>query len=202
MNKKDDIVIQEKPEWVSWDMIHEVLWKAHQQNMAHGMTMRTVKLNGEELKERVGDGQCFVALDRDDHIVGTGSIKVYLSQVWFAKGLTAKLMLGAVLPEYQGRGIYRQLLQKRFDYAREKKASVILMDTAEHNLKMQKILKRYDFRYVSCFASKFSKHYSVVMAKWLSYCPYSKWYCQWRYFIQMLIIKLRYKVGGIKRFGI
>lgn len=197
----DNIQIIEKPDWVSWDEIHDLLSKAHQQNIANGMTMRTVNLSGAELKERVGGGCCYVALD-DNYLIGVGSIQISYVNKWFAKGMVAKLMLGAVLPNYQGRGVYKMLLQKRIDYAQANHVGVVVMDTAEHNIKMQNILLKNGFRYVSCFVPKYSKHYSVIMAKWLEECPYSKWYCKWKFWLQMTKMKLRYKPGSVKRFGL
>ena len=197
-----ELRIVEKPDWVSWDDIHILLFKAHQQNMAQGMVMRTVNLSGEELKERVGDGQCFVVLDPNNHLIATGATKMEVSNKWYAKERVAHLMLEAVLPEYQGCGVFIPLLQKQLDYAKIHQVNVVILDTAEHNKKMQSILLRKGFRYVSSFASQFSKHYSVVMAIWLDHCPYSKWYCKWRFWLQMTKLKLRYKPGKIKRFGI
>ena len=46
-----DISIIEKLEWVSWDEIHDVLWKAHERNRANGGLMSYPSLSGEELKK-------------------------------------------------------------------------------------------------------------------------------------------------------
>lgn len=200
--RDSSIQIIEKPDWVSWDVIHNVLWEAHQENITHGMTMRTVNMNGAELKERVGDGQCFVALNGDNKVVATGAVIIKRIKTWYCDGLVGKLMLGAVLPEAQGCGLYHKLLERRIEYSRSREAKIIVMDTAEHNQKMQDILKKDGFRYVSCFASRYSNHYSVVMAKWLTNCPYSQWYCSMMFGISMILLKLRYRTQGVKRFGI
>ena len=40
----DDIKVMPKPDWVSWDDIHELLMAAHKRNIEKGMTMK-IKLN-------------------------------------------------------------------------------------------------------------------------------------------------------------
>lgn len=196
----DDIKIMEKPEWVSWDNIHQILVEAHAENIAKGMTMRTVNLTGEELKERLGRGKCFVAIDSAGKVVGTASVSISEIDTWYYKGVAGKLMLAAIIPSYQGRGIYSMLQDCRYEYARESGAGILLMDTAEHNKKMQNVLAAKGFRYVSAFASQYSKHYSVVMAKWMDACPYSSLYCRLMFLRTMFVTKLRFKPGQIKRF--
>lgn len=194
--------IIEKPDWVSWEDIHVLLRKAHEQHIAHGMVMRTANLNGEELKERVGDGQCFVVIDSRNNLIATGAVKIKAVNTWYAKEKVGYLLLGAILPEYEGRGIFMPLHQTLVDYARAKNINVVTMDTAEDNKRMQEVLTKDGFRYVSCFSSKYSKHYSIVMAKWLDGCPFSERYCKWKFWLQKTKMKLRYKPGKVKRFGI
>lgn len=184
------VQIVEKPDWVTWDDIHTLLMKAHRQNMAHGMTMRTATLSGVELEKWLGNGQCYVALADNEKLVGTGSVKIKATRLWFTKEQSAKLMLGAVLPEYQGQGVYRLLLQKRIAYACEHQVGVVIMDTAEHNTGVQAIMLKNGFRYVSYFTTMYSKHNSVMMAKWIGDCPYSKWYCKLRYCQKKMMRKL------------
>ena len=63
--------VMEKPEWVSWDEIHEVLWKAHEQNRKKGVIMSYPSLSGEEIKNKIGDkGKLFVAIE-DNKVIGT-----------------------------------------------------------------------------------------------------------------------------------
>ena len=59
---KENILMQEKPEWVSWDEIHDVLWKAHAVNREHGMNMAFPALPGDKIREKIeGHGKMFVA---------------------------------------------------------------------------------------------------------------------------------------------
>lgn len=196
---QSEIQIVEKPDWVSWEDIHNLLVEAHNENVSNGMIMRTVTQTGAELEERVGSGVCYIALEKGK-LVGCAAIAVKDINTWFHKGQAAKLMLGAILPNYQGCGIYDMLQEKRYEYAKQYGVKVLMMDTAEHNTKMQHILKGKGFRYVSCFASPYSKHYSVVMAMWFDGCPFSKLYCWFKYHIKKIRLKIQVKPGGIKRF--
>jgi len=48
--KDTDLHIIEKPEWVSWDEIHDVLWKAHAENREKGMNMNLPALPAEQIR--------------------------------------------------------------------------------------------------------------------------------------------------------
>ena len=185
-----NIQIVEKPVWVTWEDIHVLLVKAHRHNMEQGMTMRSVILSGLELEAKVGEGQCFVALNKENQLIGTAAVRVKTTHYWFAKGKTALLELCAVLPAYQGFGIIGQLLQKCLAYVRDRQVSLVIMDTAERNTRMRQVMKKNGFRYVSFFTTKYSKHHSVMVAKWLDECPYSKWYCWLRYYQKRATVKL------------
>jgi hypothetical protein len=66
-----NLQIVEKPEWVSWEDIHEVLVKAHAQNRANGINMKKPSLPGEKIAKEIGEeGKMFVAME-DNKVVGT-----------------------------------------------------------------------------------------------------------------------------------
>ena len=76
MNNDTRIKIVEKPDWVSWDEIHEVLWKAHEKNRENGVFMSYPSLTGEELKNMLGNhSKLFIACE-DKKVVGTLSLIV------------------------------------------------------------------------------------------------------------------------------
>ena len=55
-----NIQIIEKPDWVSWDEIHSVLWKAHEQNRKKGMIMSLPSKSAEDLQKYMeGKGKMF-----------------------------------------------------------------------------------------------------------------------------------------------
>lgn len=197
-----NIVIKIKPENISFDDIHKIIASAHSANIDNGFTMRTASLTGEELKERIGeDGICLVALD-DEKLVGTLSIRFVKRNTWYAKGIIPEYILAAVLPEYQGYHINSKLSNMAFSILKEKKYSLVELDTAEKNYKAIKIYEHFGFKKVNFVVFENLDHYNVFMVKWLTKCPYSNFYCYIRYIIRKFKTKLRYKIGKKKRFGI
>ena len=197
-----EIIIKEKPEEISFDEIHKVIYSAHEENLKKGLVMRTTTLTGEELKNRIGkDGICFVALD-GEKIVGTISVRFVERDKWYAKGVIPDCILAGVIPEYRGKHISSMLEQKVFEYVRNKGYKLIELDTAENNIHAVEVYKHQGFKLVDYHAYLGVDHFSVVMVKWLDKCPYSSFYCKLRYNIRRNLIRLRYKVGRIKRFGI
>ena len=82
----DDIKVMPKPDWVSWDDIHELLMAAHKRNIEKGMTMNTTTMSGEDLKKHLGEeGRCFVAFC-GDQLVGTTSVAISIGKKWYDKG--------------------------------------------------------------------------------------------------------------------
>lgn len=200
---RDSIQVLEKPVELSWDAIHEVLWAAHKENRERGMKMRYPELTGAEIEQLLGNsGRCFVAI-HDGRVVGTCSYVVRKRKTWYAKGKrVAHYILGGVLPECQGKGVYSQLMAYREKAVIESGLQIIDMDTAEQNKKETDILQHNGFRFVGYSSYPYGKHYSVVMAKWLNGCPYSSRYCSARFYLSKIKTKLRYKPGHIKRLGI
>lgn len=193
-----EVRVMEKPDWVSWNDIHELLLAAHKKNIEKGMVMGIPQLSGEELKNRVGDkGKCFVALD-DKQIVGTTSVSYSIGLHWYDKGLlVAHSMASGILPRYQGIGINEDLTEMRNAHIREMRADLIRADTPENNTIIRKTAKRngfidVDFRFVH-------NHYSVVFVKWLHGCPFSDSYIKRRFKISKELTKLQFALGKGER---
>ena len=100
------IQIIEKPDWVSWDEIHEVLWESHAENREKDIINSFPSLSGDELRKFVGDkGKMFVAMD-GKKVVGTAAVLIINNKRWYSQGDYAYVCLGAVLPEYRQRRAY------------------------------------------------------------------------------------------------
>lgn len=199
-----NIQIMEKPEWVSWDEIHEVLWKAHEKNREKGVIMSYPSLSGEEIKNKIGDnGKLFVAVD-GNKVVGTLALIKKVGKQWYNKGEYGYLCFGAVLPECSGKGVYRSIYKLVEATAKQMDLSVLTRDTNENNARMLKITKQEGYYFVECKAWK--DHFNIVRAKWLDKCPYREWYIKIRFVISKVFTKTRYKMdpqkGKVKRFGI
>lgn len=198
------IQIMEKPDWVSWDEIHEVLWKAHEKNREKGIIMAYPSLSGEEIKNKIGNkGKMFLAI-KGNKVVGTLALIEKMGNRWYNTGRYGYLCFGAVLPEYSGKGIYRSLYQLAETTAKQMNLPVLTRDTNENNARMLKITIQEGYHFVECKAWK--DHFNIVRAKWLDKCPYPTWYIRTRFILSKTITKLRYKMdpqkGKVKRFGI
>lgn len=193
------IMIIEKPETVSFDEIHEVLWKANEENRDNGFILATSNLSGEQLAARIGDkGKCFIALD-GEKIVGTISVRFVNRNRWYYKGEIPDYMLAAVLPEYQGQGINSLLSEKVFEYVREKGYPCIELDTAENNKHAIEVYRHQGFDLAEFRAFPDVDHYSVVMVKWFNKRPYSNGKRTVMYNLKKTYTKLRYTTGKKKR---
>jgi len=194
------IHVLEKPDWLSWDEIHNVLWKAHAQNREKGMNMALPALPGEKIREKIeGHGKMLVAI-WDDKIVGTAAIKVKHVNLWCGKGEYAYCCFASVLSDYSGTGIYKKLNLEREKIAREMGFARMLFDTHEDNERVLDVNKKNGYTPVDI--SIWQDHYNVIMVKWLDGCPFPDWYCTMQFFIHKWYRKLRFKPGRIKRFGI
>lgn len=193
--KDTDLHIIEKPEWVSWDEIHDVLWKAHAENLEKGMIMTLPSLPGEQIREKIkaGRGKMFVALD-DRKVVATAAVMVKNSNLWCGKGEYAYFCFASILPEYRGRGLYKQLYIYREREAINMGIRRILFDTHEHNRHTLAINEKNHFVPVRYFHVKNHDHYSIVMVKWLDGCPYPNYYCRLKFYQSKVRTLLRSKI--------
>ena len=199
MDEQKEIIYCEKPDSISYDEIHEVLWKANEENRDKGFQLATAQMTGEQLKERIGDdGHCFVAM-ADGQVIGTLSLRYVDRNAWFVRGRIADYILSAVLPEYQGYHVNSALTQLAFDAAKRDGCQVIELDTAENNEHAIKVYEHFGFQLVGYKANPRGDHYSVIMAKWFDGCPFSKGYVRFRYGMRRLYVRLRYKENKEKR---
>ena len=196
----EDIIVMEKPDWVSWDDIHELLLAAHKKNEKKGMFMRVPHLPPEQLPKEIGEeGHCFVALE-GRKLVGTTSVRFYCGHSWYDRGhFVAHSMLSAILPKYQGIGITDDLNVLRDAYIRKKGADMIHADTAEDNIIVRENAKRNGFIEVGYFAPK-SHHYNVIFVKWLNGCPFPNKYINKRLKWSERLTKRCFKPGKAGRF--
>lgn len=196
------IRVIEKPESVSYNIIHDILYKAHEANrVEHKFTIKTAQMTSEELEEHVGpDGKCYIALD-GKKVVGTLSNRVRRVKRWCAKGDAVELAMIGILPEYRGMHIFPMLYDVSFKDVQNRKIKYIEIQTADKNLTMQRLGEYNGFKYID-FTTAGKDHYTVVMLKWMDRCPYPEWLIKLRYLMKKFYIKIRYKPGRVKRFGI
>ena len=201
---EQNIQIIEKPDWVSWDEIHDVLWAAHKENRQKGINMRLPTMTGEELRKFIeGRGKMFVAMD-GERVIGTLAFIVKEGNKWYNRGRYCYSCLGSVLPESNSKGVFRALMKSIVDAAEESGLNVFIHDTNENNARIQRIIAQRGHVLVGYKAC--NDHYNKIYAKWLNKCPYPTWYIKFRALLSKLYVKTRYKMvpgkGKVKRFGI
>lgn len=201
MSAQENITICEKPDSITFDEIHELLWKANTKNREDGFVLTTSKIGGQDLQNRIGpDGLCFVALD-GDKLVGTMSVRFLEKNTWYAKGKTPDFMLAGVLPEYQGKGIYSGLSKMAVKKIIELGYTSVEGDTAEDNKEAIEKYKHLGCKLVSYRANPGGDHYSVIMMGWLGKCPYPSAYISLRFHLKKLLVRMIYTPDKKKRFG-
>lgn len=195
------IQIIEKSDWVSWDDVHNVLWKAHEKNRENGVFMRYPSLPGEEIKKRIenGNGKMFVAID-GQNVVGTAAVIIKNVNLWCGKGDYGYLCFASVLPEYSGRGIYKQLYEYREYECRKRGLSRIMFDTNENNTRVVDINIKNGYKKVSF--GHYYDHFNIIFVKWLDGCPYSDFRCRIEFGLQKLKVKARTLVKSIHKKGV
>lgn len=190
----NSIQISEKPDWVTWDDIHDVLWRAHDKNRQNGITMRYPSLPGSEIRKRIeGKGKMLVAFE-GNIIVGTAAIVFKEQNMWCGKGLYAYCCFDSVVPEKQGKGIYRLLCVQREKEAQLNGVSRMLLDTNEINQREIEVVLKNGFKKVSY--RLWNDHYNIIFVKWLDGCPYSDFRCRMQFSLQ----KLKEKAKTLIRF--
>lgn len=197
---KHQITVIPKPESISFDMIQDLLKKAHESNQAKGLLYSTATLSAEQLKERIGDGICLVALC-DGKLAGTATISFRNLHYWYHNGPVATLKLLGVSPEYKGMHLGSLLLEKRIEIAKEKNINVIVTDSAEQNLIVRNNNFKHGFCKVDYCTYAGNNFYTVVYALWLNGCPHSKFSRWLHYNLKRFWIRLIYKPRKIKRFS-
>ena len=196
----EEIRVMEKPDWVSWDDIRDVLSKAHQKNIKKGIVMNTTTMTGEEIRNYLGeDGRCFVAFS-GDKLVGTTSVRIAKGSRWYDRGkIVAKGAMSAILQQYQGMGLLEEMNVLRDKFVAEKKVELLEGDTPEENMLLRKIVSKKGFKEVRFFPAQHQNHFSVYFVKWLGECPFTDRYIRTRFIVSKVLTKMRYKPGRIER---
>lgn len=191
-----EIKIMEKPDWISWDDIHKVMWEAHAENRNNGVVMRYPSLSGEEIRQRIeGNGKMLVAMD-GQKVIGTAALIVRSYRLWCGKCDYAYCCCASVLPEYNGKGIYKALDLKREKLALSMQMTRMLGETHENAKHRLDIAKKAGYKFVDY--KYYKDHYDVVMVKWLDGCPYSEFWCKIEFLKRKLQVKMKQAIKSMQ----
>ena len=195
-----DIKVIHKPDDISWDAIHEVLEQAHKVNKKRGFEMINANLSGEQIKNKVGDGICVVAMD-GEKVVGTQSVSIKVGDRWYSKGKkVAHFCLTGILQRYQGYGIKEMMDKVCDEFVDDVAPDIIQGNTAEDNKAVRQIVYAKGSIDVCYEVFRKTAYYTVFFARWPKGRPYPLWYCKLRCKLSEIYIKTRYKPGKVERF--
>lgn len=184
------IRILPKPENISFEDIRNLLQRAHATNREVGLYYNTPNQTARELEQRIQNGGvCMVAMD-GDKLVGTGSLDFRQVNRWYYRGMMAHFQMDGVLPEYRGRKLGKRLIDARMDYVREKGVKAMYFTSAEKNLVLYALYKKYGFVKVDYFAAPKDNFFSVIYVSWLDRPAHSKLYVKLRYSLKRLYVRL------------
>ena len=197
----NEIKYMVKPDWISWDEVQECQRKAQETNNKKGFQMQVQTITGEELKNGVGDGYCFVALD-GKRVVGTASLKFIRSKIhWWTRQKVAYTCYDGILPEYRGTDVFLGLDYLRNKYIHDSGVRIRQCNTAEKNKMVIKLCKRGGYKLVQFSATgKGATYYSVIMCLWEDGCPFSDCFIDFMFKLSKFIIKTIWKPGYKLRF--
>lgn len=196
----EQIRVLEKPDWVSWEDVRECIYNAQLTNVKKGFDMSFGHLSAEELQKKIGDGYCFVALNEQNKVVGTVTLKVSNIKEWWYKGEAGYHCYEGVDPEYRGTDVYFDMHDALKEKERELDIKLLWADTAEQNKVVLKSVKKKGWKHLQYKAYRSCNYYSVVFVKWKDGCPYSDRTIDFMFKLSRFIVRFIYKPGHVNRF--
>ncbi len=170
-----NIEIQKLKNQFTLEEVQNLLQLAHQSNEEKGLVYATAHQTVEKLRQKIGDGSCYVAVDVENGmLVGTATICPKELSYWYYKGETYLLKLLGIHPSYNGKGIGSMLVNACIEQAKSEKVSIIVSDSAEDNIALRSLLMKFNFVTVDCVKYISNNFVSSVYAKWINDdCPWT-----------------------------
>jgi predicted N-acetyltransferase YhbS len=146
-----------------------LLHRAYATLGARGWNYTAVDQTVEVTRERLAEGTCLVAADRDGRIVGTIMYNPpqtsYDGSPWLCRSDVAHLGQFGVEPSLQKGGIGARLMAAVEAMARADGAREIALDTAEPAVHLIDLYARCGYRFVEYAQWKGKRYRSVIMSK-------------------------------------
>lgn len=175
----------------SYDDIHDLIFKAHESNRKKGMIFKTSLMNGDQIKQKVGVGITYVAVDKET-LIGTASVSLHPGENWYDKDLlVAHYCFDAVSPEYQGRGVMNAIDRYRFSFSLSSGAKILRTGTAERNTVQRRRLIKNGFSPIDYKRLSGNSFYSVIYVKWVNEQDrFPSWECFLYYYYKMVKVRI------------
>lgn len=192
----------EKPDWISYEEIADLLHDAHRSNVEKGMHFVASSQDGAETERRLGEeGKFFVALSENNELIGAGAIAFMPAcKDWYGKGQACgEIKMVGVRDRYKGRGISSALYKALEEYGFSR-CDLLVMNTARDNRMVLESNARHGWVYIDYKSWKKTDYYSVCMAKWKNGCPYNDLYRRLMFHYRKIYTLAVRRVNGELRF--
>jgi len=164
---KDFIIREFDPEKDSVEELTDLLHRAYKRLADMGLRFVATYQDEAETRQRMEKGECFV-ISEGSKLIGTVMLYLNLSSnpcEWYRNSGISCFGQFAVEPEYQEKGLGSRLMSFVEDYAKEKGAVEIALDTSEKAIHLIKYYKRRGYRFIQFHQWDRVNYRSVVLSK-------------------------------------
>ncbi len=167
---EEAIQIIEKPDWVSWEDIHNVIWLSHKTNRERGINMIHAAFSGKEIEDYLAPtGKMYLAI-QGSRVIGVIASKEKKAKFWFGTGVFVYCCFAAVLPEFRGKGVYGALMKQQERIASLKGIDKVLLNTHPNNTRVIAAALKNGYKKVSYTEGNDCPW--VYLVKWVNGAPY------------------------------
>lgn len=200
----EKLQIIEKPDYISWEEITELLHAAFKERKDQGLSYLATRQSVETTKQRVADGICLVAL-YDNKLVGTVTLQINKiidqKRKWYHESSYAYSKQLAVLPEFKGKGIGKALQNARLQICFDNNVDALIFDTSH---KAESLISRFLWlgaQKIDFISHSTTNYYSIVFRIPIKGKNINKLYCGFRYYLSMIrCVLLKDKNGELRLF--
>lgn len=151
----------------NYAQLTELLHRAYGGLAAHGMRFLASHQDEKTTRERIGEGECYLAM-QDGRMIGTilwRSAQQTTGTPWYDRPDVSSFGQFAVEPKLQNRGIGSKLLAIAEQRAAETGAAELALDTAEPAHDLIQFYTRRGYRFIESTQWKLANYRSVIMSK-------------------------------------
>lgn len=201
----DELIIIQKPEYISWEEITELLHLAFKQRLDQGLEYVAAKQDVETTIKRAADNICLVALI-NNKLVGTATLQIKKvdknNKKWFYESSYGYLNQLAVHPEYKSKGIGGKLQSEVLRLCYEYKVDAMFVDTSVHAKDLLSWYRRMSAQKVEYLSHPTTNYYSVRFRTPIMGKKFRDEYVSFRYLLSELRCKsIKTKNGQLTLIG-
>ncbi|MFO7869376.1 MAG: GNAT family N-acetyltransferase [Bacteroidales bacterium] len=198
-NKKSNVIIISKPDFISWEEITQLLNSAFRQRAEKGMHYVAANQSVEDTIRRVDGDICLVALI-NNKLVGTVTLHIKNVQrnnkKWFYESSYGYLTQLAVNPQYMSSGIGRKLQNECIQLCYKNKVDAMFVDTSVHAKDLVDWYQRLGAQKVEYISYSKTNYYSVRFRTRVMGKKFNNTYVFFKYIVSKLICILTKTKNG------